>query len=121
MSNSVFSSLLKLSEYGCGLLVTGAHDRLTQHHSVEFATIHAHWAKKPQKKSPEEKPRQKNRKPYTLRTSGHRTSDTHRINNGRINRYGPTGSTLVAPPPVACRVAVLKRRTPRTQRAGRSA
>ncbi len=29
MSNSVFSSLLKLSEYGCGLLVTGAHDRLT--------------------------------------------------------------------------------------------
>lgn len=30
MSNSVFSSLLKLSEYGCGLLVTGAHDRLTK-------------------------------------------------------------------------------------------
>lgn len=29
MSNSVFSSLLKLSEYGCGLLATGAHDRLT--------------------------------------------------------------------------------------------
>jgi len=29
MSNSVFSSLLKLSEYGCGLLVTGAHARLT--------------------------------------------------------------------------------------------
>lgn len=36
MSNSVFSSLLKLSEYGCGLLTTGAHDRLT---TIIYSTI----------------------------------------------------------------------------------
>lgn len=36
MSNSVFSSLLKLSEYGCGLLVIGAHDRLT---TIIYGTI----------------------------------------------------------------------------------
>jgi|GEM_PF-434550 len=37
MSNSVFSSLLKLSEEsGCGLLVTGAHDRLT---TIIYSTI----------------------------------------------------------------------------------
>ena len=36
MSNSVFSSLLKLSEYGCGLLVTGAHDRLT---TIIYTTV----------------------------------------------------------------------------------
>ncbi len=35
MSNSVFSSLLKLSEYGCGLLVTN-HDRLT---TIIYSTI----------------------------------------------------------------------------------
>ena len=36
MSNSVFSSLLKLSEDGCGLLVTGAHNRLTK---IIYSTI----------------------------------------------------------------------------------
>ena len=55
-------------------------------------------------------PGRRTRKPSTRRTSGHRTSDSRRINDGRTNKCNTSRHrpTLVAPPPVASRAAVLK-------------